>query len=87
MSKKAKTDICNSPHTAVGISIASITVSALQFLPAKKQKHIYTTGLTSCWHSYPRIIIFMSGKAKTNTCGRLDTATDIPATSIVTPTL
>lgn len=30
----------------------------------KKQKHVHTTGLTSCLYSYPRITIIMSRKAK-----------------------
>ena len=47
-------------------------VLALRFLRVEKRKHIGTTCLTSCWHSSPRVTIFINEKAKIGTCNRPD---------------
>lgn len=38
---------------------------AFAIIKVEKQKHVYTTSPTSCWHSYSHIIIFTNRKAKT----------------------
>ena len=81
-SGKAKIGTCDRPDTIAGIPASGIAALALQFLQAKKRKHVHATGLTSCWHSCPHVIIFTSGKAKTGTCNRPDIAASIPAASI-----
>lgn len=43
----------------------SIATPTLQFLKDEKQKYIYTTDMTSYWHSYHAITMFMRRKAKT----------------------
>lgn len=37
---------------------------AFAAVQAEKQKYVYTTGLTSCEHSYPHVTIFKNGKVK-----------------------
>lgn len=43
---------------------AGITVLALQFLQAEKQKHLRIIGVTSYWDNCPYITIFINRKTK-----------------------
>lgn len=43
---------------------AGSAAPASQFLQEKKRKHVYATGLTSCWYRCPRATIFTRGKVK-----------------------
>lgn len=67
-------DVLDKKTTTATILATGTAAPTFQFLQVKKRKHVRTTGLTSCWLSCPCVTIFMSKKAKTDTCDRYDTA-------------